>query len=87
MSMIDCLVVAVMVFNCMNDVLQEWLFFARVTYDLVFFFVVVVVVPNLILGIVIDTFADLRSEKQSKDEDLRKSCFICGLFHDRYRFC
>ncbi len=33
---------------------------------------------NLILGIIIDTFADLRKEKEDKEVLMRNSCFICG---------
>lgn len=57
---------------------QEPLYFARVVYDLLFFFVVIIIVLNLIFGVIIDTFADLRSEKQQKEETLRNTCFICG---------
>lgn len=31
-----------------------------------------------IFGVIIDTFADLRSEKQQKEEIIKNSCFICG---------
>ncbi|XP_066920904.1 inositol 1,4,5-trisphosphate-gated calcium channel ITPR1-like isoform X2 [Clytia hemisphaerica] len=54
-------------------------FTARVIYDLLFFFIVIIIVLNLIFGVIIDTFADLRSEKQTKEEILKNSCFICGL--------
>lgn len=47
-------------------------------YDLLFFFVVIIIVLNLIFGVIIDTFADLRSEKQKKEEILKTTCFICG---------
>jgi len=57
---------------------QEPLFFARVIYDLLFYFIVIIIVLNLIFGVIIDTFADLRSEKQQKEEILKNSCFICG---------
>lgn len=57
---------------------QEPLFAARVIYDLLFFFIVIIIVLNLIFGVIIDTFADLRSEKQRKEEILKTSCFICG---------
>eukprot|EP00095_Tigriopus_kingsejongensis_P011560 maker-scaffold768_size100864-snap-gene-0.9 protein:Tk11560 transcript:maker-scaffold768_size100864-snap-gene-0.9-mRNA-1 annotation:"inositol -trisphosphate receptor" len=57
----------------------EPLFAARVIYDMLFFFVVIIIVLNLIFGVIIDTFADLRSEKQQKEEVLKNSCFICGL--------
>lgn len=58
--------------------LQEPLFAARVIYDLLFFFMVIIIVLNLIFGVIIDTFADLRSEKQKKEEILKTTCFICG---------
>nr|XP_037876698.1 inositol 1,4,5-trisphosphate receptor isoform X5 [Bombyx mori] len=57
----------------------EPLFVARVVYDLLFFFVVIIIVLNLIFGVIIDTFADLRSEKQQKELILKSTCFICGL--------
>ncbi|XP_055999570.1 inositol 1,4,5-trisphosphate receptor type 1-like isoform X4 [Ostrea edulis] len=59
--------------------IKENLFVARVVYDLLFFFIVIIIVLNLIFGVIIDTFADLRSEKQQKDEILKNTCFICGL--------
>jgi len=62
----------------------EPMFVARVIYDLLFFFVVIIIVLNLIFGVIIDTFADLRSEKQQKEEILKNTCFICGL--DRSQF-
>lgn len=60
--------------------MQEPLFAARVVYDLLFFFVVIIIVLNLIFGVIIDTFADLRSEKQRKEEILKTTCFICGVY-------
>lgn len=58
---------------------KEPLFVARVIYDLLFFFIVIIIVLNLIFGVIIDTFADLRSEKQQKELILKNTCFICGL--------
>jgi inositol 1,4,5-triphosphate receptor type 1 len=58
---------------------REPLFMARVVYDLLFFFIVIIIVLNLIFGVIIDTFADLRSEKQQKELILKSTCFICGL--------
>lgn len=57
---------------------NEPLFVARVVYDLLFYFVVIIIILNLIFGVIIDTFADLRSEKQQKEEILKNTCFICG---------
>uniref|UniRef100_A0A3Q3KDU2 Inositol 1,4,5-trisphosphate receptor n=1 Tax=Monopterus albus TaxID=43700 RepID=A0A3Q3KDU2_MONAL len=63
---------------------NEPLFPARVVYDLLFFFIVIIIVLNLIFGVIIDTFADLRSEKQKKEEILKTTCFICGLERDKF---
>ncbi|XP_072537810.1 inositol 1,4,5-trisphosphate-gated calcium channel ITPR3 isoform X1 [Salminus brasiliensis] len=63
---------------------NETLFPARVVYDLLFFFIVIIIVLNLIFGVIIDTFADLRSEKQKKEEILKTTCFICGLERDKF---
>lgn len=63
---------------------DESLFPARVVYDLLFFFIVIIIVLNLIFGVIIDTFADLRSEKQKKEEVLKTTCFICGLERDKF---
>ncbi|XP_026523647.1 inositol 1,4,5-trisphosphate receptor type 2-like [Notechis scutatus] len=63
---------------------EEPLFAARVVYDLLFYFIVIIIVLNLIFGVIIDTFADLRSEKQKKEEILKTTCFICGLERDKF---
>lgn len=70
-----------------NCPLQESLFPARVVYDLLFFFIVIIIVLNLIFGVIIDTFADLRSEKQKKEEILKTTCFICGECWDPGSAC
>jgi inositol 1,4,5-triphosphate receptor type 1 len=56
------------------------MFVGRVVYDMLFFFIVIIIVLNLIFGVIIDTFADLRSEKQNKEEILKNTCFICGEY-------
>ncbi|KAK5895238.1 hypothetical protein CesoFtcFv8_011850 [Champsocephalus esox] len=63
---------------------NEPLFPARVVFDLLFYFIVIIIVLNLIFGVIIDTFADLRSEKQKKEEILKTTCFICGLERDKF---
>ncbi|XP_058499615.1 inositol 1,4,5-trisphosphate receptor type 3 isoform X2 [Solea solea] len=63
---------------------NEPLFPARVVYDLLFYFIVIIIVLNLIFGVIIDTFADLRSEKQKKEEVLKTTCFICCLERDKF---
>ena len=38
----------------------EPLYLLRVMYDMMFYFLVIIIVLNLIFGVIIDTFADLR---------------------------
>ena len=52
--------------------IHEPFFTARVIYDMLFFFIVIIIVLNLIFGVIIDTFADLRAEKQQKEDNLQK---------------
>lgn len=54
---------------------DEPLFAARVVYDLLFYFIVIIIVLNLIFGVIIDTFADLRSEKQKKRGNIKDNMF------------
>merc|ERR1712013_582033 len=58
---------------------KDPLFMVRVLYDILVFFVVIIIVLNLIFGVIIDTFADLRSEKHNTEEIKKNTCFICGL--------
>ena len=42
--------------------INEPTFYFRVIYDLLFYVLVIIIVLNLIFGVIIDTFADLRGE-------------------------
>ncbi|KJH49237.1 hypothetical protein DICVIV_04617 [Dictyocaulus viviparus] len=63
---------------------EEKLFYYRIIYDLSFYIVLIVIVLNLIFGVIIDTFGDLRTEKNDKEDVLKNSCFICGLERGRF---
>jgi hypothetical protein len=79
-----------------GDVLQKVsftgdinLYYGRFLYDLSFFVIVVIIILNVIFGIIIDTFAQLRDMKSFIEEDMKTKCFICNqersLF-DRYSY-
>jgi len=53
-----------------------WLRFA---FDVSFFLVVVAVLLNIILGIIIDAFAELRKEADLRKKRLDQTCFISNL--------
>lgn len=43
------------------------------------FFTFIITIVQLIFGIILDQFGALRSEKESKEQILRDTCFVCGL--------
>ncbi|CAD2220687.1 inositol 1,4,5-trisphosphate receptor, type 3 [Angomonas deanei] len=70
-----------------GDVMQPWDFqdsnlLSRVTYEMTFYALVTVVFLNIMFGIIIDTFGQMRDEKREKEIDMHTVCFICGLDAD-----
>ncbi|CAG9538689.1 unnamed protein product [Cercopithifilaria johnstoni] len=63
---------------------HEESFLSRIVYDLTFFIVIIVIVLNLVFGVIIDTFGDLRAERNEKVDQLKNNCFICGLGRGRF---
>lgn len=51
----------------------------KVLLDVTFFFVINIIFLNLIFGIIIDTFGELRTISSKKENDMDNICFICGL--------
>ena len=50
----------------------------RYWLDLLFFVLVLIVLLNIVFGIIIDTFSELRELKKNKEADIHGKCFICG---------
>ncbi|CAJ0918564.1 unnamed protein product, partial [Mesorhabditis belari] len=63
---------------------EEPTFYWRIFYDMSFFVVCIVIVLNLIFGVIIDTFGDLRTEKNEKEDVLKNTCFICALERGKF---
>ena len=53
-------------------------------FDLTFFFLVIIILLNLIFGIIIDAFADMRDARNRAETDVKERCFICNL--NRFEF-
>lgn len=49
-----------------------------------FFLLVKIILYNILFGVIIDTFAQLRNAKNFMDDDKRNKCFICNF--DRFVF-
>ena len=59
---------------------EESMWLSRsVIFDLLFFMIVNIILLNIIFGIIIDTFADLRTQKEGVAEDMANNCFICNI--------
>ena len=57
-------------------------FIMRFFYDMLFFILIVLVLGNVFLGIIVDTFAELRDENTNRDNDKQNICFICQISRD-----
>ena len=55
------------------------LIFYRMVYTFLFYVMVTTILMNIIFGIIIDTFAELREKKEMVDEQITGRCFICGI--------
>lgn len=49
-----------------------------------FFIIINILFINIIFGIIIDTFGELRDERKALIKDVEQKCFICGV--DSYDF-
>ena len=55
------------------------IFWHQFLYEFSFFCIVNVICFNIIAGIIIDTFSQLRGETDERDHDKKHICFVCGL--------
>ena len=56
--------------------------YARIMFDITFFFFVIVILLAILQGLIIDAFGELRDQLQSVSEKMEKECFICSLGRD-----
>lgn len=54
-------------------------FYIRFFYDLSFFLILITILLNVVFGIIIDTFASLRTAASDQFRLANNECFICGL--------
>ena len=56
----------------------------RFWVDVTFFMLVNITLLNIIFGIIIDNFAELRDQKKMRATDTNDSCFVCGISRQRF---
>ena len=59
-----------------------WL--VRSLFDFMFFLIIIIIIMNIVFGIIIDTFSDLRSQRDEKTKNMLTMCFICGIGRDKF---
>jgi len=60
-------------------------FAQRFFFDLTFFIIIVIILLNMVFGIILDTFGQLRDEKAAIEEDIQSRCFICSVASDVFQ--
>ena len=58
------------------------IFIGRFFYDMFFFILIVLVMGNIFLGIIVDSFGELRKININTENDVKNICFICQLSRD-----
>ena len=58
---------------------QDWFYWGRLVWDLFFFIFVVVILLSIVTGLIIDSFGDLRAEKQELQDKKEAACYICSI--------
>lgn len=56
--------------------------YARIMFDITFFFFVIVILLAILQGLIIDAFGELRDQLQQVTEKMEEACFICGIGRD-----
>jgi hypothetical protein len=64
-----------------RDKTNYWL---RWVTDMIFYISVILLLLNMINGVIVSTFSQIREESQEKEEDIMNKCFICNI--DRVEF-
>lgn len=49
------------------------------TFGFLYYFLINLVITSIVSGIIIETFAQMRSDKHEVDDNLVSSCFICDI--------
>eukprot|EP00698_Gefionella_okellyi_P020171 TRINITY_DN6305_c0_g1_i1.p1 TRINITY_DN6305_c0_g1~~TRINITY_DN6305_c0_g1_i1.p1 ORF type:complete len:2627 (-),score=633.27 TRINITY_DN6305_c0_g1_i1:3269-11149(-) len=87
-NIVQCFLSMVAQFPSSGDVLRQNLTgnVGGMIFQLVFYFLVIVILLNMLFGIIVDTFAQIRNERDLQEMTLKSKCFICdvpALVYDR----
>ena len=57
-------------------------FIVRFFYDMIFFFLIILILFNLFIGLIIDSFIELSNINSNREYDINNICFICQMNRD-----
>lgn len=60
------------------------IYWVRWITDMIFYITVILLLMNMINGVIVSTFSQIREESNDKEEDINNKCFICSI--DRVEF-
>ena len=63
---------------------EKALYYLRFFNDLIFYITVILLLLNMINGVIVTTFSQIREESNEKEEDQQNRCYICNI--DRIEF-
>ena len=58
------------------------MFLFNIVFQFTFWVLVITILLNVIFGIIIDTFGELRADSAFKKHHMENTCFVCGI--DRF---
>ena len=61
---------------------EKALYITKMIYEVSYYIVVIVIIMNVIFGILIDTFKELRKESNRVEYEMENICLICGSFKE-----
>ncbi|CAD8078308.1 unnamed protein product [Paramecium sonneborni] len=76
-TLISCMITLV-TSGVIGTSMSKW-DFGKFCYDTLYFVFFALLFTNIVSGIMIDTFAELRDQRQKIDDDKKNCCFICGV--------
>lgn len=59
-------------------------FWVEFLFDWVFYFTIILTMLNIINGIIVDTFQELREKNNERDDKITNECFICSLNRSKF---
>jgi hypothetical protein len=55
------------------------LYYSRIIYDVSYFLICIIIMIDLVFGIILGTFSDMREKERKYDSDKINNCFICHI--------